>query len=253
MRSGLPSQVTEDPLHVAGNGQAARPPGGIPDLEHRPLHRRRRVHVHPQLRRDAVFHVLEHAVTEPVPARVRACASGRQGRRRPEAAALLVPKVERFTAGIGHRVVRPRAQPELVGVLSPAIRRPALRHDGAEPGVRDHVHPGRRRHRSRPHGDDVLVAVRRESPKPVEEHQVASGRQRLCGSRRAEHEGRREPRRERLRRPAAGLRRQRAAAIGDDTLATDRNRFRSSTEICSAGRTRFRPAGPGHASRGQPR
>ena len=147
VRGGLPAEVTEDPLHVAGGGQAARSAGGVADLQDRPLHGRRRVHVHPQLRRDAVFGVLEHAVAESMPARVRTVASGRQRRRRPEAAALLVAKVEGLPAGIGDRVVVPGRQAELVGVLGPAVRRTALGDDGAEAGVRQHVDPGRRRHR----------------------------------------------------------------------------------------------------------
>ena len=149
VRGGLPAKVAEDPLDVGGDRDAARPAGGVADREDRPLHRRRQVHVHRHGGGDAVLDVFEHAVAEPVAAGVRPVAAGRQRRRRPEAAALLVAQVEGLAAAVGDRVVVPRRQAEFVRVLRPGVGRPALGDDGAEDGVREDVHPGRRR-RARP-------------------------------------------------------------------------------------------------------
>ena len=113
--------------------------------------------------------MLEDAVAEAVPADVRCRAAAGQRRGRPEVAALFVAEVQGFAARIAHRVVVPRGEAEFVGVLAPGVGLTALRDDGAEVRIRQHVHPRRRRHLPVRGRDDVLAAIRRESAEPVEE------------------------------------------------------------------------------------
>ena len=138
-------QVAQHPLHVAGGGEPARPARGVAHLEHGELDRRILGHIDPQLGVDAVLGVLEHAVAEAVPGDVGRRAAPGQRRRRPEMAAFLVAQVEGLAARVGDRVVVPGREAELVGVLAPGVGLAALRDDGAEVRIGQHVDPGRRR------------------------------------------------------------------------------------------------------------
>ena len=133
------------------------------------------IHVDPQLRADTALDVLEDAVAEAVPADVGSVSAG-EWRGGPEVAALLVAEVEGFAARIAHRVVPPGREAELVGVLAPRVCRAALRDDGAEVWVGQHVNPGRRRHLPGGGRNHVLPPIRAEPPEAVEEDEVGAGR-----------------------------------------------------------------------------
>ena len=131
-------------------------------------------HVNPQLRADAALRVLEDAVAESVAADVRLRAAAGQRRGRPEMAALFVAEVKGFSARIAHGVVVPGSEAELVGILAPRAGQAALRDDGSEVRVGQHIHPRRRRHlpvRGRNH---ILAPIRGESSQPVEEDQIVA-------------------------------------------------------------------------------
>jgi len=117
--------------------------------------------------------VFEYAVAEAVPCHIRRCTATGQQRGRPEAAAFLVADVIRLGVRIADRVIRPRRETERLCVLAPGIGAPALRDEGSERWVRQHVHPRCRRHLSGRGRDDVLASVRTEAADPVVEEQVA--------------------------------------------------------------------------------
>ncbi len=117
--------------------------------------------------------MLEHAVAEAVPADVGRSTAPGQRRRRPELTGFLVAQIERFAAGVAHRVVFPRRQAEFVGVLGPGIGLAAFRNDAAELRVGQHVDPRRRGQLIRCGGDDVLASIRREAAQAVGQDQLA--------------------------------------------------------------------------------
>ena len=74
---GLFAQVAQHPFDVAGGGRRRVAPDSLRTFSDRELHRGIECHVDPQLRRDAVLGVLEHAVAEAVAGHVgRAAARG---------------------------------------------------------------------------------------------------------------------------------------------------------------------------------
>ena len=147
----------------------------VVDLQHREFHRCIGGHVHPQLGVDAVLVVLEDAVAESVTGDVGPGAAAGQRCRRPEVPGLLVAQEQGLPARVGHGVVVPRRETELVSVLAPRVRDATLGDHGAEVRVREHIGPGRRRRLARDGRDDVLPAIARESAEPVEQDQVARG------------------------------------------------------------------------------
>ena len=97
--------LAQHQLPVGRERQAPGAAGAVGQLDHHELHRRVHGDVGGELRRDPRFLVLEDAVAEPVPADVAGLAGSRQGSGRPEGAGLLIAQIERFTAGVAHRVV----------------------------------------------------------------------------------------------------------------------------------------------------
>ena len=61
-----------------------------------------------------------------------------------------------------------------MGILAPGVGQAALRDDGSEVRVRQHIHPRRRRHLPVRGRNDVLAPIRGESAQPVEEDQIAA-------------------------------------------------------------------------------
>src|ERR1041385_947384 len=123
--------------------------------------------------------VLEDAVAEAVPRDVGRGAAAGLRRRRPEVSALLVSQVKAFAARLAHRIVAPRGEPELVGILAPGVARAAFRDHGAEVRVRQHVHPRSRRSLCGRSRDDVLAPVGAESSGAVEKLEIARLRLRV--------------------------------------------------------------------------
>jgi hypothetical protein len=89
-------------------------------------------------------------------------------------AAVFVAQVERFAARIADRVVVPGRQAELVRVLAPGVRRPALRHHACRRRIGQHVHPRRGRDLPGRERDHVLAPVGGETAKPL--HRIRSVR-----------------------------------------------------------------------------
>src|ERR1019366_8548623 len=123
----------------------------------------------------------EDAVAEPVPADVRCRSAAGQRRGGPEVPALFVTQVTGFSARIAHWVVVPGREAELVGILAPRIGQSVLGNDGSKVRIRQHIHPGCRRHFPVSSRDDVLAPIRGESSQSVEEDQIAT--RQLRGSR----------------------------------------------------------------------
>ena len=229
-------QIAQHPFHVAGGGEPARPARLVAHFQHRELDRRIQGHVDPQLRADAALGVLEDAVAESVPADVRRRSAAGQRRGRPEMAALFVAQVKRLSARIADRIVVPGREAELVGVLAPGVGQAALRDDGAEMRVGQHIHPRRRRHLP----GAVVMTYSRPSgvnpPSPLKKIRSRRGNAATArGSARWVRVG--------VRRGTAAstrLRRLICSASGPRlsvmmTRATVWNRMRSSSDICSAG------------------
>jgi hypothetical protein len=128
-------------------------------LDRGELHRCVDRDVNRELGRDAVLPMLEHAVAEAVARDVRAGAAARHRGRRPEASGFVVAHEAGFAARVGHGVVVPGREPELVRVLVPGVGEAALGDDRAEFGLaRTLTHGvGRRRPAQR---DDVLASRR---------------------------------------------------------------------------------------------
>ena len=161
---------TEDPLHVGCHGEMTRTPGEIADPEPRHLDRRVERHELQQVERNAVPVVLEPAVAAPVPGDMDArFVADRQGRRSPQRAGVLVAYVDRFTGPIPDGIIRPRREAVLATVAGPRGTAALGRHLEAEVGIADDIDPRRGRAFAVPQDRDVLVAVERESAKPVEE------------------------------------------------------------------------------------
>ena len=187
-------QISQHPFHVSRGGEPAGSAGLVSHFQHRELDRRVQGHVNPQLRADAALRVLEDAVAESVPADVRRRSAAGQRRGGPEVAALFVAEVKGFSARIAHGVVVPGSEAELVGILAPGVGQAALRDDGSEVRVRQHIHPRRRRHLPVRGRNDVLAPIRGESAQPVEEEQIAARQRGGCRGFGAVGSGRREAR-----------------------------------------------------------
>ena len=170
MRRVLLTQVAEHPFDVAGGGEAAAARAVVAQHQARELHRIVERDEYRQLAVHRRLVVLEHAVAEAVADAVRRCglvvarvARGRPRGRRPDLAAVLVAQEDLLAAGVGHRVVVPGREPQLMGVLAPGVGAPGLRHDRAEARVGDDVDPGRGRPMHAVGGDHVLTPVGREA------------------------------------------------------------------------------------------
>ena len=172
----LDLEVAQHPFHVAGGRQPAWTAREVAQLEHRELDRVFQRHVNPQFAGDAVFHVLEHAVAEPVARAVAARAATRQRHRRPHPPILFVAQVERLTAGVRDRVVVPGRQPELVRVLEPGVARRAFAEHGAQFRVGHHVGPGGGRGLAFAQDDHVLAAIGREGAGAVVKQELVGDR-----------------------------------------------------------------------------
>ena len=140
------SQIPQDPLDVARDGETAGSAGLVFDLEHRELDGRVRGHVHPRLGADAAFRVFEDAVAESVPGDVRRRPAAGQRHRGPEVAAFFIADVKGLPARIAHRVVVPGGEAKLVGILGPGVGGTALGQNGPEMRIRQDIHPRRRGH-----------------------------------------------------------------------------------------------------------
>ena len=112
---------------------------------------------------------------------VGARAPHRQWRRRPVLSGLLVTHVERFTRGIGDRIVVPRCQPVLPRVLAPRVRHSGFGDHGSELLVGDHVDPRCGCRLAVVETDHVLAPVAGEAADAVPELQLATGRRRHAG------------------------------------------------------------------------
>ena len=224
MRRVLLTQVAEHPFDVAGGGEAAAARAVVAQHQARELHRIVERDEYRQLAVHRRLVVLEHAIAEAVAGAVRRCglvvarvARGRPRGRRPDLAAVLVAQEDFLAAGVGHRVVVPGREPQLMGVLAPGVGAAGLRHDRAEARVGDDVDPGRGRPMHAVGGDHVLTPVGREAANAVEERQRAG-----VLTRRRRHGGLGRARGLERRRPALGdppgrhLLRERAEAIADD-------------------------------------
>ncbi len=163
----LGAHVTQHPFHVTGHRQLARHRRIVAHLDDRVLDRRIGGDERGHLGSDARLGMLEHAVAEAVARGVVASAACRQRRRGPELAGSFVAQVERFAAGVAHRIVMPWRQAELVGVLVPGVGLAAFRDHGAEAGVGQHVGPWRRGALRFAGGDHVFAAVFREAADAV--------------------------------------------------------------------------------------
>ena len=73
---------------------------------------------------------------------------------------LLVTQKKGFSAGVDNRIVVPRSETKLVGILAPGVAERALAHYGAEVGIGDHIGPGRRCGFARLQSDDIFPAIR---------------------------------------------------------------------------------------------
>ncbi len=169
---GVPP-LAQHQLPIPGERQPPGAPRMVAQLDRHELHRRVHGDVGGQLREDAGFVVLEHAVAEPVPAHIPGPAGGGQRRGRPERARLLVAEVERLAAAVADRVVVEGGQAELVGVLHPGVGAAPLADDRADVRAGDDVGPRRRRALAGLEGDDVFAAVRREAAQAVVEDAFA--------------------------------------------------------------------------------
>ena len=146
----LRPQVAQHPFHIPGRGEPARSARLVAHFESRKLDRGVQSHVNGQFGADAALDVLEDAVAETVASGVRRCPAAGQGRGGPEVAALFIPEVKCLSARIAHGVVLPGSEAELVGILAPGVGAAALRDDGPEVRVGQHIHPRRRRQAARP-------------------------------------------------------------------------------------------------------
>src|SRR5437867_9809846 len=161
--------------------------------------------------------MLEDAVAESVAADVGVCPAPGQRCGGPEVAAFFVTQVEGFPAGIAHWVVGPGSQAELVGILAPGVRTPALGDHRSEVRVRQHINPRRGCRLPFRGRDYVLAPIRREASKAIEEDQIARGRLGGCRGLGTAGPGRSQQRYRCFHNaPALDLVRQRSPAIGDD-------------------------------------
>ncbi|MNO88052.1 hypothetical protein D3C76_794870 [compost metagenome] len=126
---------------------------------------------------DTVFVVLEDAVAEAVPGTVRARAGTRLWRHRPDMPGFFIAHIDRLAAGIGDRVVVPRAQAKFVGVFHPGVGATAFGNHRAEVRVGQHVGPWRRRRLARLQSHDVLAAIGTEAAIGVAQQQTVEGGQ----------------------------------------------------------------------------
>ena len=168
--------------------------------------------------------VLEHAVAKAMPDDVGAPRACRQGRRGPEAAGLFIAQEERLAAAIAHRVVMPGGEAEFVGILAPGVSRTALRDDGAEVRIGQHVHPGRGCDFAGRQRKDIFAPVGGEATQPVGQNQIAPRERDVdglvgFGTGRAAW---RKPRYARLHRPATVELFRQGTAVVNDHGARDR-------------------------------
>ena len=96
---------------------------------------------------------------------------------------LLVAQIEGLASGIGHRVIVPGGEPELVGVLHPGVRAAFLADDRSDVRAGDDIDPRRRRALTRLEGNDVFTPVGRETAQAVAENAFARRQRmgRFCG------------------------------------------------------------------------
>ena len=142
-------QISEHPFDVSGSRKPADAAGVVSYFQYSELDRSVGSHIHRHLRGDTVLGALEDAVTESVPADVGGGAAVGQRRGRPEVAALFVTDKAGFSTGIADWIIIPRGKPHLVGIFDPGVSEAALRDDGSEVPVRQHIYPRRRLARAR--------------------------------------------------------------------------------------------------------
>src|SRR5262249_48946896 len=137
-------------------------------------------HVLGKLERDAVRVVGESTVAVPVATLVRpGVLPDRQERRAPQTAAVLVAHVDDLARLVADRIVRPGPELVLAAVERPRVPGARLRDLEAEPLVRDHVDPRRRRPVPLVEHDRVLAAVLDEAAEVVVELAARTRRRRL--------------------------------------------------------------------------
>ncbi len=145
-----------------------------------------------------------------------------QRRGRPEVAALFVTDKAGFSTGIADWIIIPRGKPHLVGIFDPGVSEAALRDDGSEVPVRQHIYPRRRRGLPARGDDHILPTVAGESTQPVEENQIAGSGIDRWGDFGAVGSAGRQARDRRFQRAATvQLALQGTATVGDDS-ASDR-------------------------------
>ena len=160
------AQLAQDPFPITSQRELTAAAGIIPDFENRKLDRLVKGNINRQLRMNTAFAVSKDAITESVADLVWRFTARGQGGRRPKMPARFVAQIKRLTAGVGHRIVVPRRQPEFVGIFTPSITPAGFGNDGAKICIGNDIDPGSGRGDTRLQRDDIFPAV------PAESHRV---------------------------------------------------------------------------------
>ena len=169
---GGAGQLAEHPLRVVRRRDAARVRGRVAQPQSHELDRSVLGHEDAQPLLQAVAVLAPFRVAGAVTNLARRREPRRTRRRGPDLGRLFVPQVEALSGRIRDRVVAPRREAELAAVLGPRVAASALGHKAAEPGIRQHVAPGRRSALAWLEVNDVLPTVCREAAKRVVEQQI---------------------------------------------------------------------------------
>ena len=165
-------QLTQDQTRIGIERQAAARATGVAQKDTGQFDRIAARDQLQDLLREPLAIVQHPAVAESIAhpiVRIPARGSGQGG---PEHTLLLVPDIKRLAAGIADRIVVPGRQAVLAAVAGPGEAGSRLGDQESEALVGDDMDPGQRRSPRRRDADNILPAIRGETPVAVVEEQL---------------------------------------------------------------------------------
>src|SRR5262245_49241276 len=113
--------VAKNPFPVARYGYPARTTREVPQFQDREFYRRIHGYINGQLGNDAILSVFKYAIAEAMSDDVGRRCGCRQRCWRPKVSALLIADVKGLSRGVRNRIVVPRRETQLVGILRPSV------------------------------------------------------------------------------------------------------------------------------------
>ncbi|OQA74743.1 MAG: hypothetical protein BWY31_04742 [Lentisphaerae bacterium ADurb.Bin242] len=116
--------------------------------------------------------MLKNTVSEPVPRNITRFPRGGKRGWRPKPPGFFVANIKGLSRSVRNRIVFPRSQPELMGILAPGIGVSAFRDHGTKIRIREHIDPRRWRPLLARRRDDIFPSVPGKSSQAVKENQI---------------------------------------------------------------------------------